>query len=57
MPPSILIRLEFEAAPVVHVDALDDAEETRLVLWITSTHREYGDLVARALKLSRDRAA
>jgi hypothetical protein len=52
--PSIVIRFELERRPTVHTDALDEAEERRLLDWIES-RREYALLIARAYALAERR--
>ena len=53
IPPSIVIRVEFERAkPIVSSDALNEGEQNRLVLWLRE-HPALAELVDRALELER----
>lgn len=55
-PPAVLIRVELEAAPVVVVDVLTDAELARLADWIHS-HPRLAALVTAAVELEAEARA
>ncbi len=52
-PPAIVIRVPFEGAPIVYVDALHEGEEVRLEEWL-ETHPAYGELVDEAVRLAEE---
>jgi hypothetical protein len=50
--PALIIRVPFEGAPVVYVDAVDEGEERRLVDWLAVARPDYGEFAARAMELA-----
>jgi len=50
-PPAIIIRFDLEAAPLVFVDYLSDAEERRMDDWLDA-HPEYRALIEDAVELA-----